>query len=79
MIARAIKSLRPNAKWILRGNEYSGLEWLDTKQTKPTKAELEAKIKELEEQEKLQSKYDSCKNYIYQYYPQDKQASDQAD
>jgi len=41
--------------------------------------EKELKIKELEEQEKLQAKYDSCKNYIYQYYPQEKQASDSAD
>ena len=41
--------------------------------------EVKAKIKELEEQEKLKAIYDSCRNYIYQYYPIDKQASDQAD
>ena len=36
-------------------------------------------LRKLEEQEKLQAKYNSCKNYIYHHYPQEKQASDIAD
>ena len=39
--ADALQSLRPGAKWVLRGNN---LEWLDTEQTQPTTAELEAEV-----------------------------------
>jgi hypothetical protein len=31
----------PNTKWILTGEEYSGLEWLDENTAKPTKAKLD--------------------------------------
>jgi hypothetical protein len=41
-LTKALVSLKPGAQWVLRGNEYSGLEWLDTEQTKPTEAELTA-------------------------------------
>ena len=41
MIDKALLSLRPNAKWILR-NET--IEWLDTEQTQPTDAEIQAEI-----------------------------------
>jgi hypothetical protein len=40
MIAKALTSLRPGAQWVLRGDTYEGLEWLDTEQTKPTEQEL---------------------------------------
>ena len=43
-IANALITLKPNAQWALRGDDYSGLEWLDTEQTKPTLAEIEAEI-----------------------------------
>ena len=46
-ITDAIKSLKPNASWVLRGMEYSGLEWKDESQTKPTKSEVNAEIKRL--------------------------------
>jgi len=46
----AIWSLRPNAEWVLRGDE---LEWLDTEQTQPTQAEIQAEIT------RLQAEYDS--------------------
>ena len=46
----AIVALRPNAEWVLRGDE---LEWLDTEQTQPTEAEINAKIAELEAAEPL--------------------------
>jgi len=40
----AIKSLCPNAAWVLRGDE---LEWMDTKQKRPTDAEIEAEVERL--------------------------------
>ena len=42
--ADALQSLRPGAGWVLRGND---LEWLDTEQTQPTTAELEAEVARL--------------------------------
>jgi len=39
--AKAIQSLRPNAEWVLRGDD---LEWLDTNQTQPTEAEITAEV-----------------------------------
>ncbi len=49
-ISQALQSLRPSAEWVLRGDE---LEWLDTKQTQPTEAEITAEIN------RLQSEYDN--------------------
>ncbi len=43
-ITDALITLKPNSEWILRGDNYSTLEWLDAKQTKPTLAEIEAEI-----------------------------------
>ena len=37
----ALQSLKPNAKWVLRGDT---LEWIDTEQTEPTQAEIDAEI-----------------------------------
>ena len=51
--AQAIQSLKPNAEWILRGDDFDGLEWLDTKQTKPTESEIDA------EKKRLQAEYDA--------------------
>ena len=39
-LASALQELKPGAEWVLRGNEYSGLEWIDSSQTKPTETEL---------------------------------------
>ena len=47
-ITNALQSLRPSAEWVLRGNEYAGLEWLDTTQTQPTEAEVAAEVSRLE-------------------------------
>jgi hypothetical protein len=41
----AIYSLKPKAQWTLRGDD---LEWLDTNQTKPTEAEIQAEIVRLQ-------------------------------
>ena len=46
-ISDAILILRPGADWIQRGEDYSGLEWLDSSQTKPTETEINNKISEL--------------------------------
>ena len=45
--AQAIQTLRPQAQWVLRGDD---LEWLDTEQTEPTEAELQAEIVRLTEE-----------------------------
>ena len=52
-LVKAIVSLKPDAEWVLKGDEYSGLEWHDNKQSKPTEAELIAECN------RLQSVYDS--------------------
>ena len=48
--ADALVSLRPNAQWAMRGDE---LEWLDTEQTQPTDAEIDAEVI------RLQAEYDA--------------------
>tara|TARA_Y100000004_G_scaffold167199_1_gene199574 strand:- start:230 stop:529 length:300 start_codon:yes stop_codon:yes gene_type:complete len=54
-IADAIKSLKPSASWVLTGTEYSGLDWKDESQTKPTETEVEAEVT------RLQAEYDNKK------------------
>lgn len=51
-IVEALHSLRPGAQWALNGDTYSGLEWLDKTQTKPTEKEVKV------EEEKLQAEHD---------------------
>tara|TARA_B100000427_G_scaffold259375_1_gene223470 strand:+ start:447 stop:824 length:378 start_codon:yes stop_codon:yes gene_type:complete len=50
-ITHAILALKPGAEWNLRGDDYSGLEWLDKSQTKPTEEEVESKLRELQQLE----------------------------
>ena len=45
-----LHSLRPNSKWVLRGDD---LEWHDTEQTKPTDAEIATELA------RLQTQYDA--------------------
>ena len=52
-IPSALQALKPGAQWTLRGDEYSGLEWLDGKQTKPTEIEVNSKIAELDSAEAM--------------------------
>ncbi len=52
-IPTALKTLTPGAEWIVYGKEYSGIEWLDKTQTKPTELEIEQKIAELKYQEEV--------------------------
>ena len=47
-IAAALLELVPGAEWVLRGDEYSGLEWHNGHgYDKPTATALQAKIDEL--------------------------------
>ena len=51
-IPSALQKLTPGAEWVLRGGEYSGLEWINGHgYDKPTAAEITAKIVELEAEE----------------------------
>ena len=52
-ISDAILILRPGAEWIVRGDVYSGIEWLDSGQTKPTETEINNKISELNSAEAM--------------------------
>ena len=45
-VSAALRSLVPTKQWVLHGDEYSGLEWIDSG-TPPTLAEVNAKIEEL--------------------------------
>ena len=47
-IIHALQSLKPGAQWIHNGSDYSGLEWLDSSQTKPTETEVNSKISALD-------------------------------
>ena len=51
-IPSALQKLTPGAEWVLRGGEYSGLEWHNGHgYEKPTAAEITAKIAELDAEE----------------------------
>ena len=52
-IPHALQSLKPGAQWNLIGEDYSGLEWLDSSQTKPTETEINSKISELNNAEAM--------------------------
>ena len=52
-IVSAVQSLRPNASWMVNGDEYEGLEWLDEIQSKPTKEEIKKEIERLKAEYEL--------------------------
>lgn len=52
-ITDAIQSLCPGAQWVLSGDEYSGLEWLDESIEVPSEEALLAEV------ERLQAEYDA--------------------
>ena len=51
-LEEAIFNLLPNAKFSIIGYDYSGIQWSDER-PKPTEAEIQAKITELEAAEPL--------------------------
>jgi len=52
-ISDAIQVLKPKAQFVLRGNTYAGIEWLDDSQTKPTEDEVNTKVAELKTAEPM--------------------------
>ena len=52
-IMDAIQALKPGAECLVRGDTYSGIEWLDKSQTKPTEDEVNAKVTELTNEEPM--------------------------
>ena len=52
-IVSALVSLRPGALWTLRGDTYSGLNWQDSSQTKPTETEVTNKVTALDAAEPM--------------------------
>ena len=52
-ITSALIVLKPGAEWSLSGSDYSGLEWLDSGQTKPTETEINNKITALDAAEPM--------------------------
>ena len=52
-IPKALQALKPGAEWVLRGDNWSGLEWLDKKQAAPTEKEVTDKIAELDAAEAM--------------------------
>ena len=52
-IPSALTELKPGAEWVLRGNNYSGLEWIDSSQTNPTETEVSNKISSLDAAEPM--------------------------
>ena len=53
-ISDALQILRPGAEWSIGNNSYSQLDWLDTKQTKPTEEEVVEKVAELTYQREVE-------------------------
>jgi hypothetical protein len=52
-ITHALQALKPGAKWTLEGEDYTGLNWLDSNQTKPTETEINSKISSLDAAEAM--------------------------
>jgi hypothetical protein len=71
-IVAALNSLRPNAIWILRGIEYSGIDWKDPIQAKPTQEEIDTEIA------RLQAEYEA-KEYQRQREPNYPSVKEQLD
>lgn len=65
----ALLSLRPGSEWVIRGDN---IEWLDTKQTRPTDAEIAAEVI------RLQAEYDA-KEYARKRAPEYPPIGDQLD
>ena len=52
-ISHALIEFAPESRFILRGRDYSGLEWFDSNQTKPTETEINSKISSLDSAEAM--------------------------
>ena len=52
-IGDALSALRPNCEYMLEGENYSGITWLDKNQSLPTEKEVELKLVEIKYQEEV--------------------------
>ena len=52
-VPSALQELKPGAEWVVRGDNYAGIEWLDESQTKPTETEVTNKIAALDAAEAM--------------------------
>ena len=53
-ITHALQALTPGAQWVLRGDQYSGLQWMtENPYTKPTEQTINDKIAELDAAEPM--------------------------
>jgi len=52
-IIDALQTLTPGAQWVLEGDSYEGLQWLDEDQEQPSEQDL------LDEASRLQAEYDA--------------------
>jgi len=52
-IITALIALNPKTQWTLEGNDYDGLNWLDSSHAKPTETEINSKISELDNAESM--------------------------
>lgn len=64
MLVKAITSLRPGAQWVLNGDSYDGLDWLDQAQEKPSLEEVSAEIIRLVKIDEL-NQYKSLRKDAY--------------
>ena len=79
-ITKALVSLRPGAQWVLDGDTYEGIQWLEKPvweggQKKPTQAEVEAEVARLQEEYDItqyqrlrSSEYPDLKEFVDAYY-----------
>lgn len=65
-MAIVLQSLRPGAEFLTYGNEYSGIEWLDQTQTKPTQEEVDAEFARLTAQEPLNACKQKASQLLYE-------------
>lgn len=65
--SEAINVLRPGATWAVIGaDNYDNLDWRDSLQSKPTKAEVDAQMAILEEQYLLQDCKEKASALLYE-------------
>jgi hypothetical protein len=50
-LVEAIFKLRPNSEFVIHDNDYSTIEWFVLEGTAPTKAEIDAAIKQIKAEE----------------------------
>lgn len=60
--------IRPGSEWVLQGETYEGLDWLDKNTTKPTKEEIESALKLYGYSEKRKKSYPSIEDQLDTLY-----------